>query len=75
MGRAGLMAACVLLRLGTVGTSAEAIEWVRQRRCRSAVETVRQENWVHGYAARLATQVAVPAVAPASAEAAWCYEI
>lgn len=53
VGRAGLMAACVLLRLGQAGSAAQAIRAIRARRCSHAIETRRQEDFVRAYATRL----------------------
>jgi cyclin-dependent kinase inhibitor 3 len=53
VGRAGLVAACVLLRTGQCKTAAEAIAEVRDRRCPDAVETSRQEDFVAKYALHL----------------------
>ncbi|GIL51567.1 hypothetical protein Vafri_7535 [Volvox africanus] len=48
VGRAGMMAACVLVRLGVRIGPAEAIAAVRQHR-RGAVESMRQEAFVAAY--------------------------
>jgi len=58
VGRAGLVAACMLLRLGLAADSDAAIAEVRRRRCRTAVETCRQEHFVRQYAALLASAAA-----------------
>mmetsp|Transcript_20204 Transcript_20204/g.51172 ORF Transcript_20204/g.51172 Transcript_20204/m.51172 type:complete len:206 (-) Transcript_20204:82-699(-) len=60
VGRAGLMAACLLLRLGAAATANEAIAMVRGRRCKTAVETRRQEDFVRGYETRLRASLAAP---------------
>ncbi|EFJ48513.1 hypothetical protein VOLCADRAFT_104694 [Volvox carteri f. nagariensis] len=52
VGRAGLMAACVLLRLGVCSSAAEAIATVRRHR-RGAVESRRQEAFVATYCGAL----------------------
>ena len=49
IGRAGMMAACCMLRLGMAASSAEAIREVRRLRCPTAVETARQEQFVKAY--------------------------
>ena len=49
VGRAGMLAACVLLELGACRGAARAIELVRARRCKAAVETRRQEDFVKAY--------------------------
>ncbi|KAL6765944.1 protein-tyrosine phosphatase-like protein [Haematococcus lacustris] len=56
MGRAGLIAACVMLRLGCVADAKEAIKLVRERRCAAAIESKRQEDFVAGYATWLVAQ-------------------
>ncbi|GIM12114.1 hypothetical protein Vretimale_15535 [Volvox reticuliferus] len=48
VGRAGMMAACMLVRLGVCTSPAEAIAVVRQHR-RGAVESKRQEEFVAAY--------------------------
>ena len=50
VGRAGMMGACLALRLGLTPTSAAAVGWVRQRRCNRAVETAKQEEFIDRYA-------------------------
>lgn len=49
VGRAGMMGACLLLLLGEAQSPKHAIELVRQRRCKQAVETTRQEEFVSSY--------------------------
>lgn len=49
LGRAGLLAACVMLRLGIVSTPQDAISKVRQLRSKSAIETTRQEEFIHKF--------------------------
>jgi len=49
VGRAGMMGACLLLLLGEAQSPKIAIELVRQRRCKQAVETTRQEESVSKY--------------------------
>jgi cyclin-dependent kinase inhibitor 3 len=51
VGRAGLVAACVLLATEAQSTAADAIAEVRRRRCKTAVETTRQEEFVAKYEA------------------------
>jgi len=51
VGRAGMMGACALLLLSEVDTAEKAITLVRRRRCKQAVETRRQEEFVHFYGA------------------------
>ena len=53
IGRAGLVASCVLLALGRQSRARDAIGEVRRRRCKTAVETSRQEDWVVRYEAWL----------------------
>ena len=53
IGRAGLVAACVLLATGQMARADEAIAEVRRRRCKTAVETSRQEDFVAKYEAWL----------------------
>ena len=49
LGRTGTIAACLLLNLGLCKKADEAIEWVRKKRSRSAVETSFQEAFVDDY--------------------------
>merc|ERR1719487_2353090 len=49
VGRAGMMGAALLLLLGEAQNPKHAIELVRQRRCKQAVETTRQEEFVAKY--------------------------
>lgn len=49
IGRAGMVCACVLLRLGIKENPASAIEHVRLVRHSKAVQTTRQEQFVHWY--------------------------
>ena len=49
VGRAGMLAACTLLELGVCRGPARAVGLVRARRCKSAVETRRQEDFVKAY--------------------------
>ncbi|GLC37995.1 Cyclin-dependent kinase inhibitor 3 [Pleodorina starrii] len=65
VGRAGLMAACVLLRLGVCGSAAEAIATVRRHR-RGAVESRRQEDFVAAYCGSLAAERPGPGHVPAN---------
>mmetsp|Transcript_127467 Transcript_127467/g.248410 ORF Transcript_127467/g.248410 Transcript_127467/m.248410 type:complete len:307 (+) Transcript_127467:73-993(+) len=51
VGRAGMVGACALLLLNEADTPQGAITLVRRRRCKQAVETRRQEEFVHFYAA------------------------
>ncbi|GFR40923.1 hypothetical protein Agub_g1579 [Astrephomene gubernaculifera] len=48
VGRAGLLAACVLIRLGVCGSAQEAIDTVRRYR-RGAVESRKQEDFVGAF--------------------------
>lgn len=50
VGRAGTIAACVMLYLGEVSSSDEAIRLVRKRRSKRAIECRTQENYIHMYA-------------------------
>jgi len=52
LGRSGLVAACLLLRLGLCQSAAEAIKKVREGRGPRAFETVAQEQSVEFYASR-----------------------
>ena len=49
IGRSGLVAACVLLKLGIVPHPKAAIEFVRGRRDRRCVESRKQEDFIAGY--------------------------
>jgi predicted protein tyrosine phosphatase len=53
VGRAGMIAACVLLRLGSATDATSAIQHVRRHRHKQAVQTARQEQFVHWYAANM----------------------
>lgn len=53
VGRAGMIAACVLLRLGCAANASNAIQHVRKQRHKCAVQTSRQEEFVHWYAANM----------------------
>ena len=53
VGRAGMIAACVLLRLGCAACPAHAIEHIRAHRHKLAVQTARQEQFVHWYGANM----------------------
>ena len=53
VGRAGMMAACLLLLMGEAKSPQEAIALIRKRRCKQAVETRRQEDFVKRYHAWL----------------------
>lgn len=64
VGRAGLVAACALLHMGLADTAGSAIEEVRRRRCRRAVESLSQEKFVHKYAERLKADRRQPAGGP-----------
>jgi hypothetical protein len=73
MGRAGMMAACVLLRRGECSKAKEAIETVRKRRGRGAVESRAQEDFVAKYSQRLVGLVALSrqaALEPGAADTA-----
>ena len=54
VGRAGMLAACVLLRVSAASCATDAVALVRQRRCRRAVETSRQNDFVRAYSHWLA---------------------
>lgn len=61
VGRAGVIAACVLLELGLAKSGKGAIEQVRKLRCRQAVESYRQEKFVFQFAKSIGIpQVVVP---------------
>lgn len=49
VGRAGMMAACLLLFTCEATTPKQAIGLIRKRRCKQAVETRRQEDFVKRY--------------------------
>ena len=68
VGRAGMMAACTLMLLREAATPKAAIAIVRQRRCKQAVETRRQEDFVAAYHSWV-TDVAFPI-----RQAAFCEE-
>lgn len=53
VGRAGMIAACVLLHLGCAANATCAIQTVRKKRHKRAVQTSRQEEFVHWYAANM----------------------
>ncbi|KAI9343776.1 protein-tyrosine phosphatase-like protein [Zopfochytrium polystomum] len=53
VGRAGLIACCVLLKRRYVLTAERAIQFVRLRRSLKAIETARQEDFVRHYEAAL----------------------
>ncbi|KAJ3106187.1 hypothetical protein HK100_003764, partial [Physocladia obscura] len=52
VGRAGLIACCLLLRKRFVENAARAIQFVRIRRSLKAIETLRQEDFIQAFAAR-----------------------
>lgn len=61
VGRAGVIAACVLLELGLATSGRGAIEQVRRLRCRQAIESYRQEKFVVQFAKSIGfPRVAVP---------------
>ncbi|GMH40242.1 hypothetical protein BSKO_08146 [Bryopsis sp. KO-2023] len=63
VGRAGVIAACVLLELDLAKSGKGAIEQVRRLRCRQAVESYRQERFVFQFATSIGyPRVAVPGV-------------
>ena len=71
VGRAGMLAACFLLLTGEASTSKQAISTVRRRRCKQAVETRRQEDFVKSYSAFLrGSAKPKPGAAAAAEEAA-----
>ncbi|KAJ3080810.1 hypothetical protein HDU99_007360, partial [Rhizoclosmatium hyalinum] len=49
VGRAGLIACCLLLRKRFVENAERAIQVVRLRRSLKAIETMRQEDFIHAY--------------------------
>ena len=49
MGRAGLVAACFLIKKGYCQTSKSAIEFVRIKRSTRAIETRKQEDFIQEY--------------------------
>lgn len=49
VGRAGMVGACLLLLTGEATTPKQAIGLIRKRRCKQAVETRRQEDFVTRY--------------------------
>lgn len=60
VGRAGTIAACLLLELGRCkGMARTAIAEVRNRRCPQAVETRRQEEFIFKYADNLRNRLLV----------------
>eukprot|EP00656_Telonema_subtile_P017416 TRINITY_DN19343_c0_g1_i3.p1 TRINITY_DN19343_c0_g1~~TRINITY_DN19343_c0_g1_i3.p1 ORF type:complete len:239 (-),score=53.99 TRINITY_DN19343_c0_g1_i3:101-817(-) len=58
VGRAGTVAACVLLKVGVAGSASQAIALVRRRRCKYAVESRKQEDFVGLYASLLSEAAA-----------------
>lgn len=50
VGRAGTIVACAYLELGICSSAAAAISLVRERRCKTAVESSRQERFIAAYA-------------------------
>lgn len=54
VGRAGVIAACVLLEMGLARSGRRAIEQVRKLRCAKAVESYRQERFVCAFAVETA---------------------
>jgi hypothetical protein len=52
-GRAGMMAACILLLLGEASSASDAIAKVRRLRGERAVQTTRQAEFVERYAKSL----------------------
>lgn len=59
-GRTGTVLACMAILAGV--PAAEAVEWVRARYCRRAVQEPSQQYWIERYAERLAA--AAPAAEP-----------
>ncbi|KAI9342802.1 hypothetical protein BDR26DRAFT_894417, partial [Obelidium mucronatum] len=49
VGRAGLIACCLLLRKKFVLNATRAIQFVRIRRSLKAIETMRQEDFINAY--------------------------
>ena len=49
VGRAGLLACCVLLNYGVFASPRKAIEYVRKRRDKRCVESRKQEDFVKEY--------------------------
>lgn len=70
VGRAGMMGACLLLLTGEAATAKQAIGLIRKRRCKQAVETRRQEDFVKRYLAWLIDTGVREAPPDADAEAA-----
>jgi len=60
VGRAGTVACCVMLYLGLSPSAPEAIRKVRELRCKAAVESRRQEEFIALYASFLASTGADP---------------
>lgn len=73
VGRAGMIAACVLLRLGCVACPQQAIDHVRSHRHKCAVQTARQEQFVHWYGANMSVSpLSLLPVRPPFASRAYC---
>lgn len=71
VGRAGLMAACTLLQIGSAASAGGAIEEVRRRRCRRAVESASQVRFIEKYAAELKAERRSLGVAAPEAPCWW----
>ena len=62
VGRAGLIASCLLLKLKMATSPTDAISKVRKLRCRSAVESYCQEQFISKYANFITTRAPSPHV-------------
>lgn len=58
VGRAGLIASCLLLALRMASSPADAISKIRKLRCRGAVESYTQEQFIAKYANFIRTKAA-----------------
>ena len=70
VGRAGLIASCLLLQLNMASSPADAISKVRKLRCRAAVESYCQEQFIAKYANFIRTRVS-PALTVAEGDVKW----
>lgn len=75
IGRAGMIAACVLLHLGCATSPHAAIEHVRQQRHKLAVQTSRQEQFVQWYAENVVTPISSLPERPPFASRAHCSSV
>mmetsp|Transcript_2605 Transcript_2605/g.6225 ORF Transcript_2605/g.6225 Transcript_2605/m.6225 type:complete len:128 (-) Transcript_2605:63-446(-) len=55
VGRAGMVGACLLLKEGLVQNAKDAIAYVRKKRCKSAVESRSQEQFIAKFATSLSS--------------------